>query len=440
MLFNHALGSIDPNDGRTCYMVPVGQGVTHEYQRMFEDFTCCVGTGMENHALHGLGVYFENGNTLWLNQYVPCTAEWADAGAHLILDTDFPEGERATLTLQLEAPRAFTLAVRRPYWVGDGFAVTLNGAPVQTAPSRQDPYDFPAPVGGYVEVQRTWRSGDVVTVTLPKTLRLEPTPDNPRRAAVLWGPLVLAGDLGPEPERGAEAGPRPALPVVPVLVAADQPVDSWIEPVAGQPGRFRTKGVGREPDAAGRVHDVELVPFYRLHERTYAAYWDLHTPEEWTAKKQEYAREDARQRVLEAATVAFVEPGRRATESPFNYQGGDDVGPVFMEHRVGRAGRTWFSYDLAVDPAHPMAVVATYYTADRRSLPADFAVLVDGRQVGGQHLDRSDPGRFLDLTFPVPAELVRGKTKVTVRFQATAGSRLPAVFGVRTVRADQLGG
>ncbi|HUX35100.1 MAG TPA: beta-L-arabinofuranosidase domain-containing protein, partial [Gemmatimonadaceae bacterium] len=61
MLFNHALGSIDPNDGRMCYMVPVGQGVTHEYQRMFESFTCCVGTGMENHALHGDGVYFEDG-------------------------------------------------------------------------------------------------------------------------------------------------------------------------------------------------------------------------------------------------------------------------------------------------------------------------------------------------------------------------------------------
>ena len=445
MLFNHALGSIDPNDGRMCYMVPIGQGVTHEYQDMFHSFTCCVGTGMENHALHGLGVFFENERTLWWNQFVPCTAHWDETGADLTLGTDFPAGETARLTMQLGSPREFTLAVRRPYWVGDGFAVTVNGALVAEPPARKDPYDFPAPVGGYVEVQRTWKSGDVVEVRLPKTLRLEPTPDNPRRAAILWGPLVLSGDIGPEPvirfDRDAEGQAPPSQPpVVPVVVAANQPPESWLEPVAGLPGHFRTTGVGREPDAVGAAHDVELMPFYELQERTYAAYWDLYTPQEWTAKKAEYARDAERERALQAATVAFVQPGNRAMESQDDYQGGADIRPVFMQHRVGRAGRSWFSYDLAVDPAHPMAVVVTYYTADRRTLPADFEILVDGRQMAEQHLDRSDPGRFLDLTYGVPDELVRGKAKVTVRFQAKDGSQIAAVFGIRMVRADQLGG
>ena len=68
-LFNHVLGSIDPEDGRTCYMVPVGRAVQHEYQDMFRSFTCCVGSGMENHALHGLGIYYESGNKLWINLF-----------------------------------------------------------------------------------------------------------------------------------------------------------------------------------------------------------------------------------------------------------------------------------------------------------------------------------------------------------------------------------
>jgi hypothetical protein len=34
---------------------------------------------------------------------------------------------------------------------------------------------------------------------MPKALRLEPTPDMPRRVAILWGPLVLAGNLGRSP-------------------------------------------------------------------------------------------------------------------------------------------------------------------------------------------------------------------------------------------------
>ena len=54
-LFNHILGSIDPADGAMCYMVPVGQGVSREYQNMTRSFTCCVGSGMESHALHGDG-------------------------------------------------------------------------------------------------------------------------------------------------------------------------------------------------------------------------------------------------------------------------------------------------------------------------------------------------------------------------------------------------
>ena len=58
-LFNHILGSIDPGDGATCYMVPVGKGVRREYADMQRSFTCCVGTGMESHALHGLGLYYE---------------------------------------------------------------------------------------------------------------------------------------------------------------------------------------------------------------------------------------------------------------------------------------------------------------------------------------------------------------------------------------------
>ena len=70
-LFNHILASIDPQDGRTCYMVPIGRGVRHEYQDMSRSFTCCVGSGMESHALHGSGIYYESGDRLWINLYVP---------------------------------------------------------------------------------------------------------------------------------------------------------------------------------------------------------------------------------------------------------------------------------------------------------------------------------------------------------------------------------
>ena len=445
-LFNHILASIDPEDGRVCYMVPVGRGVQHEYQDMLQSFTCDVGTGMESHALHGDGMYYEAGDRLWVNLYAPSTADWAAAGVRLTMETDFPEGESAKLVLTLKTPKAFTLAVRRPYWAGDGFALKLNGQAVsqsgaeeQATPARpgRRQYDYAYPVSSYVELTRTWRTGDTVEVALPRSLRLEPVPDNPRRASILWGPLVLAGDIGPERARARGEGEAvQPQPIVPVFVAAEQPVASWVKPVGGAPARFRTDGVGRQPDAGARTQDVDLVPFYRLHRRTYATYWDLFTPAEWEAEKARYVAEAERLRQLEAATVAWLQPGEVVFERQFNYQGGQDATPQRIMGRPGRRGGSWFSYDLPVDPAHPMTLIATYYSGDRRGTPADFEIQVDGRRVAGQEVRLQDTPRFFDAEYPIPPELIRGKEKVTVRFQAKDGSQIATVFGLRMIRGD----
>jgi len=334
-LFNHILGSIDSADGSTCYMVPVGRGVRREYADMQRSFTCCVGSGMESHALHGLGLYYESGDKLWVNVYAPSTAEWPAAGVRLEMATDFPEGEAATLSVTPKAPRRFTLALRRPSWAGDGFAVKVNGQPVDKLPA--------AP--GYVEVDRTWKAGDTVALVLPKKLRLEPTPDNARRAAILWGPLVLAGDLGAEPERGERGGPRAPAPDTPALVAAERPLSDWVKPVADKPGEFKTEGVGHD-------RDVQLTPFYRLHRHTYAAYWDLFTPTEWEKKAAEIAIEREKQKKLERATVAFLQPGEMQPERDFNQQG-EDTTVVRVQGRPGRRGTKWFSFDVPVDPGRP---------------------------------------------------------------------------------------
>src|SRR5215475_3571534 len=234
-LFNHILASIDPEDGRTCYMVNVGRGVQHEYQDMFEGFTCCVGSGMESHALHGDGLYYESGDTLWVNIYAPSTAEWKGAGVSLTLDTTFPEGDAATLKLTLQSPKELTIALRRPLWAGEGFAAKVNN---------EDVKELSKP-GSYLRLKRTWKSGDTIALTLPKALHLEPVPDNSNRVAILWGPLVLAGDLGPE-NRGRGRNRNPIE--VPVLVASGKPVADWLKPVPDKRGQFRTDGVGKETD------------------------------------------------------------------------------------------------------------------------------------------------------------------------------------------------
>ncbi len=427
-LFNHILGSQDGEDGRTCYMVPVGRGVQREYADMFRSFTCCVGTGMESHALHGDGLYYESsdkklGDKLWVNIYAPSTAKWGDVD--LTMDTTFPEGDAATLKLTMKAAKQFTLALRRPSWAGEGFSVKINGQAVK---------QLSAP-GTYIELNRKWKSGDTVSLALVKSLHLEPLPDNKGITAIMWGPIVLAGDLGPERERrrGAtgQAGAQQQVIKIPSLVAAERTPSTWIKPVANKSGAFRTSGVGRE-------QDVDLVPFYRLHRRTYSVYFDLFTPAEWEKKAAALLAEQERQRKLEAATIAYVEAGEVYFERDFN-QKGEETTPLRNQGRPGRSARKWFSYDIPVDAAHPLKLIATYHGEERAT--RTFEILVDGSRIGEQRIERHRPGSatksFFDVEYAIPADLVKGKQKVTVRFQATGGNETAGVFGVRIIRADQ---
>lgn len=80
-------------------------------------------------------------------------------------------------------------------------------------------------------------------------------------------------------------------------------------------------------------------------------------------------------------------------EHNFNQQG-EDTTPDRVLGRAGRRGRQWFSFDLPVDPAHPMTLIVTYSTHE-----------------------------FRERIF-------------TVRFQPTGGNEIAAVFGLRMIRAD----
>ena len=94
-----------------------------------------------------------------------------------------------------------------------------------------------------MQLKRTWKTGDTVELILPKTLRAEPLPDNRRRVAIMWGPLVLAGDLGPEQRGRRESRARYVRPRTPIFIAAEKPVEEWLKPIPDKPGHFRSDGV-----------------------------------------------------------------------------------------------------------------------------------------------------------------------------------------------------
>jgi hypothetical protein len=440
-LFNHVLASIDPEDGRTCYMVPVGRGVQQEYQDMQRSFTCCVGTGMENPALHGYGVFYESPDTVWVNLYAPVTAKLASRDVTMAMETAFPEGETAKVTITAPKAQAFTLAMRRPNWAGDGFAVRVNGASVEIptmaslrpgaaggrALGNEDSQQLPST---YVEIDRTWKTGDVVEVTLPKTVVYEPTPDNASVGAIMWGPLVLAGNFGPRSE-GRRGGPPPAP--IPVLVVGDRPVKEW---VVRNGDDFVARGVAKLPgEPAAAAGDVPLTPFYRTHRKRYSVYFDVLTPSQFDAKVAGLNAERERAAAVAAATLGFAQPGDEKAEKDFNYQSQPADRQLSRGNgRAYRAGPGSFSFDLPVDASGDNTLLVTY--VNEQGLPAAlgrFDIIVDGQRIGSYAPDRVAVG-FFDTRYPIPLDVTRGKSKVTVKFEAAPDSRIVPIYGVRLIR------
>jgi hypothetical protein len=296
----------------------------------------------------------------------------------------------------------------------------------------------------FVELKRTWKTGDTIELTLPKSVRLEPTPDDRSVAAIMWGPLVLAGDLGPRREgrirTDDESATVPTAPAaIPLLVAAGRPVTEWVVPSGERVGDFRARQVAQFPATPGTPSDVSLTPFYRTHRRTYSVYLDVVTPAQFDARVAAITAERERVRRLEEATIGVVQMGDATAERAANYQSEPADRPTARTiGRLSRAGAGWFALDLPVDGAADTAIVVTYLN-EQGLAPArgNFDVLVDGTSVGHFAPNDSATG-FFDVKYSVPAQLTRGKSKVTVKFQASTNGRIAPIFAVRSVRADKM--
>lgn len=49
---------------------------------------------------------------------------------------------------------------------------------------------------GYYTIERKWQDGDAIEMTLPMTLRAVQLPDKSSYYSFMYGPIVLAADMG----------------------------------------------------------------------------------------------------------------------------------------------------------------------------------------------------------------------------------------------------
>ena len=182
-LFNQILGSrrdIDSTESpEVTYFVPVQPGRNRSYGNIG---TCCGGTGMENHTKYQDSIYFRSadGQTLYVNLYIPSTLSWPEEGFTVTQETKYPLEDSSTLTVDGKGTLAIKLRV--PTWVRKGYTVEVNG----------EAQSLDAKPGTYVTINRRWSPGDKIEISMPFSFRTEPTIDDKSVQAIYHGPILLA--------------------------------------------------------------------------------------------------------------------------------------------------------------------------------------------------------------------------------------------------------
>ena len=404
-LYNHILASQNPVNGMVCYYLPLA-GAPKEYCTHEDSFWCCTGTGVENHAKYGDSIYFHRGQTeLWANLFLASELRWPALGLVLRQETKYPEEGRTRLLFACEKPLELQLKIRHPCWAGSGFEIRVNGVRVE---------DKSKP-GSYAVLSRRWKDRDTVEVALPFSLRTEGFRDNPRRVAVMYGPLVLCAE---NEEPGPSAAPWPAI-----LGQAGR-LTSGLEPVPGKPCTFRASAqvLQRGPEDDG---GTILEPIHTMHgNRKYIVYWSALTLTEGQKHLAQYRR-------VQGRTVDRVLPGNEQSERDHALRGANTQTDGSNWRHAPDGG--WFSWDLKVLPGKPQELSVRYCGDDTGG--REFDVLVGEQKLATVKLDKNRPGTFYEETYPIPVELTQDKNWVTVRFQAHPGRLAGGVFGCAVLRA-----
>ena len=180
-----------------------------------DTYACCSGSFGQAVTDYPELVYLTDGETVFVNQYVPSRLELAgDRGrVALRLEGDYVATGMVTLMLdEVSGTFADQIAFRLPEWADEVLVERGAGAEAHRAAT-----------DGWVRLEGPWRPGDGVRLCFPLTVRAEAVdPQHPDRVAFVRGAAVLVFEA-------SHHEPLPALTrdLEERLVPTDRP-DEWL--------------------------------------------------------------------------------------------------------------------------------------------------------------------------------------------------------------------
>jgi hypothetical protein len=432
-MFNHILSTQHPEHGGYVYFTSARPRHYRNYSAPNEAMWCCVGTGMENHGKYGQFVYTHHDNALYVNLFVASELNWQERGIQLRQETTFPYSESSRITIT-KGKGQFALQLRYPGWVKPGqFSVKVNGKPVSivTGPA------------SYVTIDRQWKKGDVVDILFPMHNSVKYLPNMPQYIALMHGPIMLAMKTGTEDlamliaddSRFGQLAVGKKLPIdqAPILVNKDvENIANQLQPIAGKPLHFNL--------TTKMVNEIrnELMPFFELHDARYMMYWLALSEDSYKDYLSNLAKQEQERQALEARTTDKVQPGEQQPESDhFMETDQSTVGntnDVFF--RDARDGH-YFSYLMQTGGKTDLSLRLKYWGVGDWKNP-EFDILVDDVLMTSINLTgKYRTSQFKYEEYPIPAQLLKGKKQVRIKFVAKPRKQVGEIYEVRLISNNQ---
>ncbi|TWR27257.1 glycoside hydrolase family 127 protein [Mucilaginibacter achroorhodeus] len=407
-LYNHILASQNHADGMMCYFVPLRMGGNKHFSTPFNDFTCCVGSGMENHVKYNESIYFRGADgSLYVNLFIPSVLNWQAKGLTLTQQSSFPNEGQSTFIVNTKKPLAMAIRIRKPKWATNT-SVAVNGVAQKLTPDNQ----------GYFVINRKWRNNDKIAFTATENLYTEAMPDNPNRRAVFYGPVLLAGNLGttePDPLDG-----------IPVFVTTDTDPNQWLQMVDKKQLTFRTINTSKPKE-------VTLMPFNQTQDQFYSVYWDVFTPQTWAVQQKAYEEQKKKQQELEARTMDLLRFGEMQPERDHDFTGENaTTGEEHQRKWRSTENGGYLQFNMKVDANAQNTLINSYWGMDNRG--RTFDILIDGIKLATEDLNQYKESRFYDISYIIPIELTKGKHIVTIKLVPKKDNSAGPVYGSRMVK------
>lgn len=430
-MLNHILSTQNPTTGGYVYFTSLRPQHYRVYSQVNQGMWCCVGTGMENHSKYGEFVYTHVGSdSLFVNLFVASTLNNSKFG--LEQQTKFPYEQQTVLNITKSGK--YVMAIRHPEWCTGDFQISINGVMVNVG----------SKPGTFAYINRSWNTGDVITVSLPMQLQLIPCPNYSNYVAFRYGPVLLAAKTGTDNLTGlfagegrmdhAASGAQLSLTSAPMLIGERSSVLDSIYCVDKDALKFKIKeGLYNNSSFKNLI----LEPFFKVHEARYMMYWQQLTASQWEQIKAQVTAEEEAVQKLNDRTLDFVSTGEQQSDAGHSRSGDFGTGVYSGEYYIDTQSGKSFSYELETKGyTKNVSLMCRYTTSDINRV---MTIYVDGQKLTDVTITSQPTSGFFNVEYPISSSLLKksngtAKDTITVTFKASGTTPTPGLYYLRLLK------